>query len=291
MIPKSPVKLWTGPSDRRAPCGPWGQPVDNVGALPTACPHSRASRPRTSQDPQTVISGRERRGLPTRLTSPEPGGRFNRRGHFIQPEYTLFPPSNCPTNQDHLRMNPIGQGVVLANQVDATVTGIVEALSQPSHLAQAEFYATWDVWDAIRYARNPDAPAPRENWFSGYCCTTYVLLPEDGSYSAAQFVEELQGFGARRVSPDEPGARSFEVGAVPLHGLVVTGLNTTLFGTAGTFSSITAGLLAPWCADTRRRLHKLRQPRHGTHGSACTRRRTAESCGSYPRSDCNTVYL
>ena len=107
MMPKSPVKLWTGPSDRRAPCGPWGQPVDNAGALPTACPHSRASRPRTSQDPQPVISGRQRRGPPGRLTSPDPGGRFNRRGHFIQPEYTLFPPSNCPTNQDHLPGRPV----------------------------------------------------------------------------------------------------------------------------------------------------------------------------------------
>ena len=45
-----PVELWTSPSDRRAPGGPWGQPVDNAKALPTACPHSRASRPRTPQD-------------------------------------------------------------------------------------------------------------------------------------------------------------------------------------------------------------------------------------------------
>ena len=33
--------------DRREPYGPCGQPVDNAGALPTACPHSRASRPQS----------------------------------------------------------------------------------------------------------------------------------------------------------------------------------------------------------------------------------------------------
>ena len=121
MTPESPVKLWTGPSDRRAPCGPCGRPVDNAVALPTARPHSRASRPRTSQDPQQVISGRERRGLPPRLTSPGRGGRFVRRGHFIQPEYTLFPPSNCPTNQDHLPWHEIAKGRII--NVDVS-TGI-----------------------------------------------------------------------------------------------------------------------------------------------------------------------
>ena len=42
-----PVALWTSPSDRHVPDGPYRQPLDNADALPTACPHSRASRPRT----------------------------------------------------------------------------------------------------------------------------------------------------------------------------------------------------------------------------------------------------
>ena len=49
-----PVDLWTSPTDRREPCGPCGQPVDNAHALPTACPHSRASRPRTPQDQSPI---------------------------------------------------------------------------------------------------------------------------------------------------------------------------------------------------------------------------------------------
>ena len=50
----APVDLWTSPSDRHAPCGPCGQPLDNAGALPSACPHSRASRPPTSQAQQLI---------------------------------------------------------------------------------------------------------------------------------------------------------------------------------------------------------------------------------------------
>ena len=30
---KHPVNLWPSPSDRRAPCGAWGPPVDNAGAV------------------------------------------------------------------------------------------------------------------------------------------------------------------------------------------------------------------------------------------------------------------
>ena len=42
------VYLWTRPADRCEPCGPYGQAVDNT-LLPTACPHSRPSRPQGTQ--------------------------------------------------------------------------------------------------------------------------------------------------------------------------------------------------------------------------------------------------
>ena len=55
------MDLWTSPTDRREPCGPCGQPVDNADALPTACPHSRASRPQAPQDQPPVILTRQHR--------------------------------------------------------------------------------------------------------------------------------------------------------------------------------------------------------------------------------------
>ena len=39
---------------------PYRQPVDNAKALPTACPHSRASRPRTPQDPSPIALQEEK---------------------------------------------------------------------------------------------------------------------------------------------------------------------------------------------------------------------------------------
>jgi hypothetical protein len=40
--------MWTSPSEQPAPFGTCGQTVDNRDyALPTACPHSLASRPHT----------------------------------------------------------------------------------------------------------------------------------------------------------------------------------------------------------------------------------------------------
>ena len=52
--------LWTSPSDRPAPCGTWGQPVDNASALTTACPHSRASRPQIPQRQQQNFLTKEK---------------------------------------------------------------------------------------------------------------------------------------------------------------------------------------------------------------------------------------
>ena len=44
-----PVHLWTRPSDQSEPFGAYGQAVDNTAVLPTACPHSRPSRPQDTQ--------------------------------------------------------------------------------------------------------------------------------------------------------------------------------------------------------------------------------------------------
>ena len=67
----------------------------------------RASRPQTSRDRQPVVSRKKRSASvrPACVTSPEPRGRFFQRGLFIQSECTLFQPSDCPTNQDHLTGN------------------------------------------------------------------------------------------------------------------------------------------------------------------------------------------
>lgn len=137
--------------------------------------------------------------------------------------------------------DPMGQGLVLANQVDVTVTGVIEQIPEPSHLKDIEFFASWDVRDAIQRARNPDRPEPLdlpENWFGGYCCTTYALLPDGGSLTGAGLLERLSGFASRRLTAEELSTASLEVGAIPLAGLELTSANMVLFGPAGLYVSI-----------------------------------------------------
>ena len=96
------MDLWTSPTDRREPCGPCGQPVDNADALPTACPHSRASRPQAPQDQSPVILTRQhrttlRRGClhrPFRTTSASHSNPSQHRPR----------PSSPPILQAHFRM-------------------------------------------------------------------------------------------------------------------------------------------------------------------------------------------
>lgn len=137
--------------------------------------------------------------------------------------------------------DPMGQGLVLANQIDVTVTGVFERIPEPSHLKEVEFFASWDIWDAIQRARgNPgfESPDIPENWFGGYCCTTYALLPADGSITEAGLLERLSGFASRRLTDEELSRATLEVGAVPLAGLALTTVNMVLFGPAGAYVSI-----------------------------------------------------
>jgi putative ABC transport system permease protein len=142
--------------------------------------------------------------------------------------------------------DPIGKGVNLANQVDVTVTGVIEAIAEPSHMQEIDFFGTWDIWDQIRLARaranDPDLeqlPEPQENWFANYCCATYALLPEDGSLTGERLDEQLADFASRRLSAEELSRFSLEVGAVPLAAHGVTTLDSNLFGPASDFLSIT----------------------------------------------------
>jgi putative ABC transport system permease protein len=85
--------------------------------------------------------------------------------------------------------DPIGLTVSLGNRVDAIVTGVVKAISEPSHLARSataslpfDVLASMDVRDFYFGVTQNDGP---ENWF-GIDGTTYVLLPADQLVTAAE---------------------------------------------------------------------------------------------------------
>ena len=65
--------------------------------------------------------------------------------------------------------DPLGQVVVLSNQMETTVTGVIESIPEPSHMAQSgggrmpfDILASWNVRDALRLLRNPDPRSCRK---------------------------------------------------------------------------------------------------------------------------------
>ena len=168
------------------------------------------------------------------IVDPEFFDLFDLPFHAGDPRNALNGPFSAVLTRDTAArlfgdVDPIGKDLILANQVDATVTGVVENPPNGSYLEQVDLFASWDVWEAIQQARNPDVQFdPPEDWFGNYCCATYVLLPEDGSLTESELLERLEGFAARRVSAEELAATNLEVGATPLVGHGLVALDSTL---------------------------------------------------------------
>lgn len=139
--------------------------------------------------------------------------------------------------------DPIGQTVILANQIDTTVTGVVAEIPEPSHFSDVDIFTSWDIRRALQLARNQDMPEPQEIWFGSYILTTFVVLPRDGSLTEEAFLSRLAGFAERRLSPEELQSSRLEVSAVPLSRLAVTTIDTTLFGSASAYLSTPVLLL------------------------------------------------
>jgi putative ABC transport system permease protein len=188
----------------------------------------------------------------------------------------------------------LGKTVSLGgNLIDATVTGVLGEIPEPSHLGGSEsaplhfeIMAPYELYERLAEAVNrpatpppaaaaaaanangtaapngaaaaqpaaageaataaaaetpADAPPPtrNENWLGGYCCTTYAMLKRGSGVSAASLNARLRDFAERRMTPDQLNLATIDVGAVPLSGLLVTGLNAQLLGGASGWLSIT----------------------------------------------------
>src|SRR4029078_9784606 len=100
----------------------------------------------------------------------------------------------------------LGQTVRIGNLVDATVTGVIDAISEPPHMGgskiatlQFDFLASYDVLETLDDSRRPaNAPPPTENWTESKA-TTYALLPADGGFTLAQLKAQMPEFTRRHV--------------------------------------------------------------------------------------------
>ncbi|HET8698598.1 MAG TPA: ABC transporter permease, partial [Gammaproteobacteria bacterium] len=165
----------------------------------------------------------------------------------------LESPGSVVLTQEYARKlfgdkNPLGQHVILQNAVDATVTGVLAPLPNPSHLghdtpsARLKFDAlvSLDVREAILAMTMPAQfrKSEAENWFTS-SGTTYIVLPEHG-LTARALRSQLDAFVQRHVPPERlQGVTEYSFGVVPLRGLLTDG---NVYGTGLSFGSLLLAL-------------------------------------------------
>jgi putative ABC transport system permease protein len=135
--------------------------------------------------------------------------------------------------------DPVGRSVRIDNRLDVTVTGLIDAVPEPSHFGRStsaslpfELLASHDVYDALAGGSNADEPG----W--DLASTTYLLLPQDASLTAAAVEARLDGFAERHIpAPDlaQVGA-GIEFGVVPVTQLLRKGIDESLFPEGATVS-------------------------------------------------------
>ena len=114
--------------------------------------------------------------------------------------------------------SPLGKTVSLANLVDATVTGVVGTIPEPSHLGASvtalghfDMLASMDLRD--RYLQR-DAAGP-EAWF-GMDGTTYVLFPADGSLHPDELARDLDAFVHGHMPAEQAAFTSLRLSLIPV---------------------------------------------------------------------------
>jgi putative ABC transport system permease protein len=133
----------------------------------------------------------------------------------------------------------LGRHILLQNQVDVTVTGVIGAIPQPSHMGDAptnllifdilvpmQLLKEMKTTGGIGVLIDPDSQFwGVDNFF------TYVLFPKDGSLTPKEFIEQLPAFAERRAN--RPGAAVSSVfGAVPVSHAVLAIADALLGGNA-----------------------------------------------------------
>jgi putative ABC transport system permease protein len=130
----------------------------------------------------------------------------------------------------------LGGRILLQNHVEVTVTAVIAAVPQPSHMAEGdENPVAFDILvpmqlvnemkttGGIGVVMDPDAQDWSGSWFR-----TYVLFPTDGTFTPREFLEQLPAFVQRRANG--PGVQITSVlGAVPVSHMSLA-LDEALYG-------------------------------------------------------------
>jgi putative ABC transport system permease protein len=145
----------------------------------------------------------------------------------------------------------LGQSVRIGNVVDATVTGVIDAIPEPSHMGrsklatlQFDFLTSYDVLEALEDSRRPaNAPPPSENWMESHA-VTYALLPADGSFTLGELQAQLPEFTRRHLPKDLVQFAQIKHGAINVRDVFSNSANdkTFLNGAGMTISGLLLAL-------------------------------------------------
>jgi putative ABC transport system permease protein len=130
----------------------------------------------------------------------------------------------------------LGQSVRIGNLVDATVTGVIDAIPEPSHLGrskiatlQFDFLTSYDVLEALDDSRRPaNAPPPGENWMESKA-TTYALLPADASFTLSELKAQMPEFTRRHLPADIGQFARIKHGAINVREVFTNSANDKTF--------------------------------------------------------------
>src|SRR5882672_5166379 len=135
--------------------------------------------------------------------------------------------------------DPIGKTVLIGNSVDATVTGVIDAIPEPSHLGRSasatrpvDLIASRDVFEALR---NGPAPPAQFSWFF-VNSIVYLYLPPSGGLTPDALRAQLGDFVARHVPAESLRNQEYSFGIEPV-GVLLTGTND-FFDTGLSFSAV-----------------------------------------------------
>jgi putative ABC transport system permease protein len=117
----------------------------------------------------------------------------------------------------------LGRRILLQNNVEVTVSGIVGAVPSPSHMAEGEGNGlAFDILVPMQLVKQmntlagigvPIDPDSKDWGLSTF--RTYVLFPEDGAITPNELLEQLPAFADRRANPSGSPLVSV-LGAVPV---------------------------------------------------------------------------
>jgi putative ABC transport system permease protein len=138
--------------------------------------------------------------------------------------------------------DPIGKPLVIGNSVDATVTGVIDAIPEPSHLGRSanaplpfDLLASRDVFDTLR--GNPTGrPLPPQFGWTISNATVYLYLPADGGLSPEALEAQLDEFVTRHVPAETLRNRDYRLGLAPV-GVLLTGTGD-FFATGLSFTTV-----------------------------------------------------